>query len=668
VGGACTVFQRMNDAGEMLRVCTNVRKQDGNRAIGTYIPAVQPDGKPNPVVASLLKGETYVGRAFVVNAWYITAYEPIFDGSKRLIGAIFCGIPQEDIPELRQGIMDIVAGKTGYVYIVGGSGDTKGRYVISYQGKRDGESIWDAKDANGELFIQSVVSKAIATKNGQCDFQRYPWQNKGESQARWKMAAVTYFEPWDWVIGVGAYEDDFHGSLARVDHALNRLVWWGMTGGVAALVGCGLLAAFGAHRITQPIIRTVEVMEHVANGDYSRRVDVNTSDETGRLAVATNAAIEATQQAMEQVKQAARREQELQQERAEVERRTSEERQQQQATEAQRERQLAEAEHQRQEQEAARDRQRAETDRRSAEGLRRKVANLLTVVDAAARGDLSQKVAVEGDEPVDQLAAAIARMLADLASIIGQVAQSAEQFTEGARIVADGSQQLAQGAQTQNSSLEEMSASIEGLTRSTGAIRANAADADKVARQTSQLANDGGAAVQKSVEAMELIRTSSQQIGEIIRVISEIAGQTNLLALNAAIEAARAGEHGMGFAVVADEVRKLAERSNQAAREISTLIKESTRRVEEGAELSATTGRALQSIIQGVETTAQRISEIAAATVQQASGASEVSTAIQSVAQVGEQTAASSEEMASSSEELGAQAQSLRELVRRFKV
>lgn len=317
---------------------------------------------------------------------------------------------------------------------------------------------------------------------------------------------------------------------------------------------------------------------------------------------------------------------------------------------------------------AKRDKENQERERAAQEDLRNKVDSLLKVVNAAAAGDLTEQVTVVGDDAVGELGKGLRAMLDDLRNMIGQVVDSAAQFTEGSRVIAESSQSLAQGAQTQSSSVEEMSAAVEQLARSINAVKDNSGEADTVAKETSQLAEDGGQAVQKSVQAMELIKTSSEQISEIIQVISEIASQTNLLALNAAIEAARAGEHGLGFAVVADEVRKLAERSSEAAKEISSLIKESTKRVEEGATLSAQTGAALTKIIQGVDKTAKKISEIASSTVEQATNAKEVAAAIQQIGQVTEQVAAGSEELASSSEELGAQANGLRELVVRFKL
>ncbi len=233
VGGTATIFQRMNDAGDLLRVATNVETHDGKRAIGTYIPAVNPDGQTNPVVAALLRGETFRGRAYVVNAWYITAYQPIWDASRQhVVGALYVGVKQENLQSLRQGIMDIVVGETGYVWVMGGQGEQAGRYVISKDGARDGEFLFDLLDDEGQLFVRRMIGKGLALANHDdqdsvpVTFDRYPWRNPGESKARYKSVAISYFAPWDWVIGAAYYESDFKPVHLRATEALNRMALW----------------------------------------------------------------------------------------------------------------------------------------------------------------------------------------------------------------------------------------------------------------------------------------------------------------------------------------------------------------------------------------------------------------------------------------------------------
>lgn len=250
--------------------------------------------------------------------------------------------------------------------------------------------------------------------------------------------------------------------------------------------------------------------------------------------------------------------------------------------------------------------------------------------------------------------------------LIQEVIESANQFTEGAGVIAESSANLSDGAQNQAASVEEMTASIEEMTNAIQVISESANTSREQADKTALLAGDAGTTRSQAVDAMRLIEKSSEQITEIIQVVSEIASQTNLLALNAAIEAARAGEHGLGFAVVADEVRKLAERSSEAAKEITHLIKESSRRVSEGSELAEKVGESLAAIVTAVESTALGIAQIAEQAEGQSASAEQVQLAIKSVSETTESNAASAEELAASAEQLGAQAQTLQDLMGRF--
>jgi truncated hemoglobin YjbI len=250
-----------------------------------------------------------------------------------------------------------------------------------------------------------------------------------------------------------------------------------------------------------------------------------------------------------------------------------------------------------------------------------------------------------------------------LRGVAGDLAAGSEQTAASAGQVSAASQSLAEGASEQAASLEQTSASLEQMTSMTQRNTDNAQKVNELARQARAAADQGAADMAAMTQAMDEIRTSSDDIAKIIKTIDEIAFQTNILALNAAVEAARAGEAGMGFAVVADEVRSLAQRAAQSARETSGKIDTAVNRTMQGAQLCERVARSLGEIVDKARQVDELAAAVATASREQSMGIKQVNAAMTQMDKVTQCNAASAEESASASEELNAQAAALQDAV-----
>ena len=270
-----TIFQRMNEQGDMLRVATTVPAADGNRAIGTYIPATGPDGASTPVIASVLRGEVYRGTAFVVNDLYVAAYEPLRDGAGRITGMLRVGESISSVESVRRTIMNTVIGRTGRIVVVGCKGSQRGRYIISVDGKRDGENIWDSRDAAGNPVVQTQIEKALSLGKGEVFEASYPWQNPGEPRPRMKWSAFVYFEPWDWLINAGAYEDEYMAPIQQVSSSAANLLWGVTLAGLLSLFVVLGVAFLVGGRLTKPIELLTNLAGKIAKGNlHGARTDL----------------------------------------------------------------------------------------------------------------------------------------------------------------------------------------------------------------------------------------------------------------------------------------------------------------------------------------------------------------------------------------------------------
>jgi methyl-accepting chemotaxis protein len=295
------------------------------------------------------------------------------------------------------------------------------------------------------------------------------------------------------------------------------------------------------------------------------------------------------------------------------------------------------------------------------------VEMLASALQSLANGDLEQRITTSFPANLEKLRVDFNESVSKLEEAVAEIGACAASIAAASDEVRSAADDLSKRTEQQAASVEETAAALDEIATTSADSSRRAEEAGKMVEETRGSAERSGQVVKEAITAMSGIESSSDEIGNIIGVIDDIAFQTNLLALNAGVEAARAGDAGKGFAVVAQEVRELAQRSAKAAKEIKGLITKSGEQVKKGVSLVSRTGSALEQIVTQVQEVSTNINAIVRAAHEQATGIKEINAAVGTIDQGTQKNAAVAEESTAASHSLAGEAQTLNTLLAQFK-